>query len=269
MGAHAHSRSQEAVLAVESPCLWRARRPGCRHRLVCFPHAGGGASAFSGWVPRLPSGIELIAVQLPGRQNRILEDPATEVGPLVRELAQALRPVLTGPFSFFGHSCGALLAYEVTRALRAAGGPAPAHLFLSGESSPEAARGRPELHGLPEDEFRAKVLSLGGFDEEILEDEDALEILLPTVLADFRLWERHRTAPRPPLDVPITVLVGDSDVRAPLDSVGPWRGHTSEQFDIRVFPGGHFYLFDGGANTELLDFLGTTLLASGNDRPDA
>ncbi|CAM5562961.1 thioesterase II family protein [Streptomyces aurantiogriseus] len=260
MGTHPRDGSQDAGLVVESPFVWRARRKDCRHRLICFPHAGGGAGAFSGWAHRLPPGIELVAVQLPGRQNRVLEEPATEVGPLVRDVMRALRPLLAGPFSLFGHSCGALLAFEVAQALGVRGGPRPAHLFLSGESSPRAALGRPQLHRLSQEEFRARVLSLGGFDEEVTEDEDALEILLPLVMADFRLWERHRIVPAPRLDVPVTVLVGDSDVRAPLDSLDAWRGHTNAEFDIRVYPGGHFYLFDDPVQSELLDFIARTLL---------
>jgi medium-chain acyl-[acyl-carrier-protein] hydrolase len=269
MSAHERDRSQSesAGLVVESPFLWRARRADCRHRLICFPYAGGGAGAFSGWVRALPAEIELTAVQLPGRQNRLLEDPASEVGALVREVTQALRPLLDRPFSFFGHSCGALLAHEVALALRARGGPLPARLFLSGESSPEAARNRPKLHELSEEEFRARVLSLGGFDEEVAEDEDALEVLLPPVMADFELWERHRTMPGARLDCPVTVLVGESDERAPLDSLGPWREHTSGPFEQRVYPGGHFYLFDGdgGANAELVDFLSGNMLAAQGD----
>src|SRR5213596_599497 len=86
------SQDQSVSLMVESPFVWRARRADCRHRLICFPHAGGGARAYSDWVHELPAEIEVTAVQLPGRQNRLIEDPATEVVPLVRELLRALRP---------------------------------------------------------------------------------------------------------------------------------------------------------------------------------
>lgn len=91
-------------LVVETPWIWRARRPRARQRLICFPHAGAGAGAYGEWARLLPTDIELAAVQLPGRQNRIAEDPVTEVGPLVKVLTQALRPVLDGDFAFFGHS---------------------------------------------------------------------------------------------------------------------------------------------------------------------
>ncbi|WP_042408048.1 thioesterase II family protein [Streptacidiphilus carbonis] len=251
-----------ARLAAENPFVWRARRPGHHHQLVCFPPAGGGAGAFADWVRLLPDGVEVCAVQLPGRQNRIHEDHPTAVGPLVRALMQALRPVLDGPFSFFGHSSGALLAYETALALQARGGPRPTHLFVSGQASPTAFMDRPKLHGLSPEEFRAEVLRLGGFDEEVTGDEDALDSLLPSVLADFSLWERHRPAAGLRLDVPISALVGDSDSRAPLHTVESWRRHTASDFDLRVFSGGHFYLFDSGAGTELLEFINSRVPAS-------
>lgn len=110
---------QSTELVSETPYIWRARQPGSRHRLICFPHAGAGATTYAEWAPALPAEIELVAVQLPGRQNRIAEEPFTEVGPLVSVLTHALRPVLSGSFSFFGHSCGAALAFELAKALRA------------------------------------------------------------------------------------------------------------------------------------------------------
>lgn len=247
---------------VESPFIWRARRADCQHRLICFPHAGGGAGAYSDWAQELPSEIEVTAVQLPGRQNRLFEDPATEVGPLIRDLLKALRPLLDRPFSLFGHSCGSLLAYEVARTLQAKGGPRPAHLFLSGESSPEAAKGRPKLHELSEEDFRRQVLHLGGFDEEIMDDEEALEALLPPVIADFRLWERHRSVVGPRLEVPVTVLGGDDDERASVPALDAWRDVTNAPFDKHVYPGGHFFLFEPGPRAEVLEVITRALLGS-------
>ncbi|NUL01703.1 thioesterase [Streptomyces lunaelactis] len=248
-------------LVLESPFIWRARRPNSRHRLICFPHAGGGASAFADWVHALPAEIEVVAVQLPGRQNRILEDPATEVGPLVRDVTKALLPLLNGSFSFFGHSCGALLGYEVAQLLHAQGGPRPDRLFLSAQPSPAAAALRPKIHNLSEEEFRAEVMRLGGFDEEVALDEDAMDALIPTVLADFALWEQHAMTQGPLIDSPITAMVGESDVRAPLETIEGWGDHTDAGFEMRVYPGGHFYLFDAGTDAQVFEFLAQTLLA--------
>jgi len=230
-------------LVAETPYVWRARKPGSRHRLICFPHAGAGATTYADWAPLLPPEIELVAVQLPGRQNRIAEEPFTDVAPLVGVVAQALRPVLGGSFSFFGHSCGAALAFELAKALRTKGLPGPGRLFLSAQPAP-GATGVRHLHDLPEDAFRAEMIGLGGIDEEIARDEFVMDSLLPVLRADFRLWERHRTAQDPPLDCPITVLAGDGDPRAPKETVDGWRHQTNAEFGTVFYPGGHFYFLD-------------------------
>ncbi|MEV7941739.1 alpha/beta fold hydrolase [Kitasatospora sp. NPDC088264] len=244
----------------ETPYLWRAHRPGARHRLICFPHAGGGAGTFAEWSDLLPAEIELAAVQLPGRQNRIAEDPMTEAGPLVEAVVAELLPVMDGSVAFFGHSCGAMLAFEVCRSLQAAGAPVPRHLFLSSQPSPEAFQGRPKLHELSHEDFRAEMVNLGGIDEEIAEDVEILDALMPAVRADFAIWERHRVAPGPRLDIPLSALAGRTDVRTPLDTLDGWRAYTSAPFDIRLYPGGHFYFLD--TSTEVLASVGRTLLAS-------
>jgi len=234
-------------LAPESPYIWRAKRPGATRRLICFPHAGAGASAYAEWAALLPDDVELVAVQLPGRQDRIAEDPFTEVGPLIGVLSHALRPVLDLPFAFFGHSGGATLAFELARTLRARGLPEPGHLFLSGRSAPGADSRVEQLHQLSDAEFCAAIVALGGFDEEILEDDDILETMLYTLRADFTLWEQHRLEPGAPLDCPVTVLCGDADPRAPLAEVEGWSTQTTAEFAVETFPGGHFYFLDDPA----------------------
>ncbi|GGV05935.1 thioesterase II family protein [Streptomyces spectabilis] len=230
-------------LAGETPYIWRARQPQSRHRLICFPHAGAGATAYAEWAALLPPEIELVAVQLPGRQDRIAEEPFSEVGPLVSVLTHALRPVLGGSYSFFGHSCGAALAFELAKALRAKGQTGPEHLFLSAQAAP-GATGIRQLHDLSDDEFRDAMLTLGGIDEEIANDEFVMDSLVPVLRADFSLWERHRTAPEAPLDCPITVLAGEEDPQAPKDSLDGWRDQTNAEFTLRFYSGGHFYFLD-------------------------
>lgn len=233
-------------LAPESPYIWRAKRPGATRRLICFPHAGAGAAAYADWAALLPADMELVAVQLPGRQNRIAEDPFTEVGPLVNVLTHALRPVLDLPFAFFGHSGGATLAFELARALRDRGGRGPEQLFLSAQPAPGATVVR-RLHALSDEDFHAEIVALGGVDEELVEDEDAMEAMLWVLRADFTLYERHRLEPGTPLDTPITALCGDADPRAPLAEVMRWREQTTGAFTAEVYPGGHFYFIEDPA----------------------
>lgn len=245
-------------LIAESPYIWRARRGDHRHRLICFPHAGAGAGAYADWAHLLPAEIELAAVQLPGRQNRIAEDPVTEVGPLVKVLTQALRPVMDGSFSFFGHSGGAVLAFELARALQAKNGPRPSGLFLSAQSAPGTTGRITQLHDLSDGDLAAEVVRLGGIEPEIAEDEDVMDALLPTLRADFDLWEHHRVGPAPRLDVPITVMSGVDDPRAPLDTLDGWREQTNAPVTLRLYPGGHFYFLHDPA--ELIQDISQVLL---------
>lgn len=233
----------DVALTCETPYLWTARRGGHRRRLICFPHAGGGAAAFTDWAQLLPAEIELAAVQLPGRQNRITEELFTEVEPLVNVLCQAMRPVLDGNVAFFGHSGGATLAFEVARALRQRGLPGPTRLFLSSEPAPGPRRVR-RLHDLPDEEFRAEVLRMGGIEPEIASEEDIMQVLLPTLRADFALWEEHQVAGGAPLDIPITVLGGRGDDRAPADLLLQWQDFTTAGLTSHLYDGGHFYFLD-------------------------
>ncbi|MFH9068578.1 thioesterase II family protein [Streptomyces alboflavus] len=250
---------QTRELVPETPYIWRAKQPGHTHRLICFPHAGAGAAAYADWVRWLPPEIELVAVQLPGRQNRIAEQSFTEVGPLVNALTHALRPVMDGSFSFFGHSCGAALAYELTTALRARGRRGPEQLFLSGRAAPDVT-GIRQLHELSDEEFSNAVLELGGIDPEIAADEFVMSVLLEVLRADFGLWERHQMKSEEPLDCLITALGSDADPQAPLHSVRRWREHTNAQYSERIYAGGHFYFLEKAA--EVVSFIGSKMLES-------
>jgi medium-chain acyl-[acyl-carrier-protein] hydrolase len=248
--------TRTSELVPESRYLWRARRSGADRRLICFPHAGAGAAAYADWADRLPSSVELVAVQLPGRQNRIVEDPFTEVAPLIDALVQALRPVSDLPFAFFGHSCGAQCAHELAKALRAQGRRGPEHLFLSAQPAPGNA-GVPQLHQLDDEDFRDAVVRLGGIDPEIAADEYVMESLQPLLRADFTLWERHRPVPAAPLDCPITVLCGDADPRVPVASTDGWRGETTAGCTVEVLPGDHFYFLE--PQSAVTRLIGTTM----------
>ncbi|XVQ85647.1 thioesterase II family protein [Microbispora siamensis] len=244
-------------LLVESPFVRRARRPGRRVRLFCFPHAGAGAGAFAEWPAMLPPEVELVAVQLPGREDRVGEPPLVRMDPAVRTVALALRPYLQGSYAFFGHSGGALLAFELAKALRPRG-MRPAHLFVSGQPAPHLPPVAPHIHALPDDEFRAALHRLGGMPAGVVSDDELMRLLLPALRADFTLWEGYRHRQDPPLPTPITALGGAADDRAPAESLRAWRDHTTAAFTTRLFDGGHFYLNDSAA--ELTAVLGAVLL---------
>lgn len=238
----------EAMLdtfTVESPYVRRARRADPRVRLFCFPHAGAGAAAFADWPPRLPPAVELIAVQLPGREDRVREQPLTELPVVVRTLGAALRPYLRGRFAFFGHSGGALLAFELARALRSRGGAQPEHLLLSGQPAPDLPPVAEPIHALPDAEFATALAGFGGTAQSLVDDPDLMGLLLPALRADFAIGERYEHHPAEPLAADITALGGTDDPRAPEEALLGWREQTTGAFRTRLFSGGdHFYLND-------------------------
>ncbi|MGW6391082.1 thioesterase II family protein [Streptomyces sp. NPDC055103] len=225
-------------------------------RLVCFPHAGGAASSFVRFSRLLSPVVDVLAVQYPGRQDRYRERPVESVTRLEELVADALDPVDDRPYAFFGHSMGAVVAYETARTLAARSAPGPVRLFLSGRSAPGP---RPEAGDrvVGDADVIAEIRRLGGTGAGVLDDPELMELALPALRADYRAVGAYAWEPGPPLDCPITVLVGDADPVAPVARAAEWSGFTSAETDLRVFPGGHFYL--DGHTEEIGDVITATL----------
>ncbi|GAA3399174.1 thioesterase II family protein [Streptomyces roseoviridis] len=210
--------------------------------LYCFPHGGGSAAEYLRWARDLRSG-EPQAVQLPGRGSRTREPVVTSMDALVDALLDGVRPARQ-PFVFFGHSFGSLVAYEFTRALRAAGRPQPAYLVVSGYPAPHLPRAASQLHRLGDRELLEAVSELhGGIPPEVLADDDIVVLAARALRADYRILETYAHRPGPPLSVPLTVLGGTED-RVSAEQLDAWRELTDAEVTVRRFPGGHFYLRD-------------------------
>jgi medium-chain acyl-[acyl-carrier-protein] hydrolase len=228
-------------LVTESPYVRRARRERPTRRLICFPFAGAAAGAYRDWPALLPDTVEVLAIQLPGREDRLREEPFTTMEPVVRALGQVLRPYLDLPVALFGHSGGALLAFEVARALATRAGIA-AHLLVSGHRAAHLpARGEP-LHALPDGPFLERIAALDGTDPEVFAREELRRVVLPALRADVAMWEGYRYRPGAPLPGPVTALGGDADPLVPEEDLRAWAEHTSAEFRVRVFTGAHFFL---------------------------
>ncbi|MCX5199592.1 alpha/beta fold hydrolase [Streptomyces sp. NBC_00249] len=220
--------------------------PDSDTRLICFPHAGGAASAYLALSQELTPEFDVVSVQYPGRQDRRMEPAVDDIGRLVGaladELAAELGPGGDGrPYAFFGHSMGAVIAYELARELARRELPAPERLFLSGRFAPTplgSASDRLDTDA----KVIAMIRKLGGTVGKVFDDPDLLEMVMPPLRADYKAIGSYAWQPGRPLDIPFTVLVGDRDPVVPVEDAAAWRVHTTARSDLRIMPGGHFYL---------------------------
>lgn len=245
------------------PNPWIAYRkplPRARLRLFCFPYAGGGASIYRGWAAELPEEIEVCPVQLPGREQRLREKAFTRVEPLIAALADGLAAELDRPFAFFGHSMGALLAFELAHRLRAQQGPEPVHIVASARRAPQLPPDEDKTYLLPEPEFRAKLREIEGTPEAVLEHEELMELLSPLLRADFELNDTYEPFERPALDCPITALGGLEDPDVTREHVEAWGKVTTGHFRLRMFPGHHFFLHDHDGRASVIRAVTESLL---------
>ena len=216
--------------------------PQARLRLFCFPYAGGSASVFRDWSDGLPADVEVCPVQLPGRGTRLMEPPYSQLPPLIETLAEALLPLLDKPFALFGHSLGALVSFELARQLRAKHQARPVRLIVSAGPAPQIPHSGPPIHNLPEPEFSAELLRLNGTPRELLDHKELMDIVLPSLRADFALYEGYEYSTAPPLNCPISTYGGLNDQKVTHNDLEAWRDQTSVSFSIRMFPGDHFFL---------------------------
>ncbi len=211
-------------------------------RLFAFPYAGGGASVFRQWNKILPPKIDTYAVQLPGRETRFVEPKLTRFSAAVDAIVTALRPSLNQPFAFFGHSLGGLLAFETTRQLRRLGAPLPVHLFVSASSAPHLITRDEAYSKMPDATFIQYVQKYGGLPDEVISNAELLDLFLPTLRADFSLFETYQQAEEPPLNCPITAFGGANDLESPREKLAAWNAYTTQAFRVQIFPGNHFFL---------------------------
>ncbi|GAB3147773.1 alpha/beta fold hydrolase [Micromonospora sonneratiae] len=218
-------------------------RPGIR--LYCFPFAGGSAAAYRPWAALLPE-VDLVSFQLPGRAERLGEDPVTDLRSMVPGLATTIAADLDGrPYALFGHSMGTILAYEVAAELARLDVAAPRLLAVSGRRAPHVVD--PEFvpyHPMPDDAFLARIEALGGIPPQLAEHRDLIELMLPTLRADFTAVETYRANVGERLACPIAVFGGVDDPDSPPATLLPWAELTTAPTTVHTYDGGHFFLLD-------------------------
>lgn len=221
-------------------------------RLFCFAHAGGGAAFFRPWRAALQPEVDVRPVILPGRESRIREAPYRRIEQVLDPLCSAIAPYLDRPYALFGHSMGAVLAYETARLLTdrawSGVGEGPAALVVSGRRAPHLRPTRQSVSTLPNAEFIAELHRLGGTPPEVLGHPQLLRALLPPLRADFELNEAYLPLPGGRLNCPVAAYQGADDPEVDPPELLGWRDHTGGDFTLRMFAGGHFYLGSGRAD---------------------
>jgi surfactin synthase thioesterase subunit len=219
--------------------LSRRKRP---MRVFCFPFAGGNAEMFNTWHRHFPDDVQVFPVHLPGRPPRMREAAFTKLDALVAAVADMLRPLLREPFALFGHSMGGLVAFELARLLSKRSAVTPTALFVSACRAPHVPSREPPMHRLADEAFVERLRAIGGTDVEVAENRELMELLLPTLRADFEVVETYvPPAGRHALTCPLTVFGGIDDRLVLPDDLDAWRDQTTGDFTRIMYPGDHFY----------------------------
>jgi medium-chain acyl-[acyl-carrier-protein] hydrolase len=228
-------------------------RPRAAVRLLCVPHAGGGAAGYAGWPALLPAWVEPWVLRLPGRESRVREPARTALPELVTEAAPCAAR-LAAPLALFGHSLGAFVAFELARALQAGGGPDVALLAASARAAPHLTAHQTGVHRLGDDGLlRTLQARYGAVPAELQDDPELRSRYLPMLRADVTMLETYRYAPGTRLRCPVVVLGGRDDPESGEAGLQAWQQHTAAGLSLALFAGGHFYLRCAGpAVTALL-----------------
>ncbi len=208
-------------------------------RLFIFPYAGGAPSSFNKWAAEFPKDIEVSIAHYPGRGSRFNEPPIKELSVLVEEITNAIQSVLDKPFFFFGHSLGAVLAFEIARRLN----PQPQILFVSACGAPHVPNPNRPIHALSDSEFIKSLQELNGLPAEVASNAELMELLLPALRADFEAIENYQyTSNECQLECPIVAFGGSDDSHVDRPRLESWDRHTNGSFKTQIFPGDHFFI---------------------------
>jgi medium-chain acyl-[acyl-carrier-protein] hydrolase len=211
--------------------------------LICIPYAGGNASIYHEWADLFPKEVEVLAVQLPGRGSRFIEERYTEINRLIPALVKELVPFTDKPFMLFGHSMGALLCYELAHQLVKLEPGTLQHLFVSAYRAPQLASDRKVLrHELPVHELKELFRQLNGIPAEIMNNDDLMNIILPILRSDIQLCDTYTYLERPPLPCGITAFGGSRDPEVNVNQLQAWKEQTASEFGLHMLPGDHFFI---------------------------
>jgi medium-chain acyl-[acyl-carrier-protein] hydrolase len=263
MSGHNSRTAGEEIKDADS-ALWIRRprpQPDAAARLFCFSCAGGTAALYQPWAADMRGAIEVCAIEMPGRGVRLREPPLTSVHDAVGGIADALEPELDRPYALFGHSLGALMAFEVAHELRRRGAPAPLLLFASARRAPHLSKRTGMLHMLTDAGLAGYLRELNGTPAGILADAEVMALVLPVVRADLAADETYVVPDRPLLDIPIHAFGGTTDPTLLVEELTAWGLHTLAEATVTIFPGDHFFIKT--ARRDVINWVAGALAAAG------
>jgi medium-chain acyl-[acyl-carrier-protein] hydrolase len=211
-------------------------------RIFCFHYAGGGSSVYRLWGDHIIDGVDLIAIQLPGRENRFGESLIKKIDSIIETLYNNFLGLNDKPYIFFGHSLGALVAFEFARKLQQQNHPNLKHLIVSGSRAPHLPIRRKPIYNLPDQALLKEIRKYNGIPQDLLiEKELLMEIMLPIIRADFTISDLYQCSPEIKLKTPITAFGGIDDNTFPFEDLLKWELHT-DIFNYECFTGNHFFI---------------------------
>jgi surfactin synthase thioesterase subunit len=217
-------------------------KPLARYRLFCFPYAGGSASAYMPWEDFLPAQIELVAIQLPGRANRLDENLLTSVVEMAEQLARAIPPLLDRPYLTYGHSMGSIVSFELLHLLKASGLPLPRRYFGAARQAPHIPRRIAPFYEYPLEDFKTELKRFGGTPDAVLDNTDLMEMLVPMLRTEFKAAYAYRREPVAKLECDVSIFGGARDEIVLSQELPPWQEHFVRRMDLRLFEGAHFFM---------------------------
>ncbi|MFD2588191.1 thioesterase II family protein [Croceitalea marina] len=229
-------------------------------KLFCFPYAGGSAIIYKNWSEFLNPSIELIPIELAGRGKRIKDSFYDSIDDAVDDMFNQIKNDITGHnYVFFGHSMGALIAYELIRKIKLMKLPRPKHVFFSGRKAPHVKDEKEKkYHLMDHEEFKEEVLKLGGTPPEFFEHKALMDFMLPMLRQDFKLADvSFHDREIEPFEFNISVLLGKDEEITPEQADG-WKRHTTGLCAIYYFNGGHFFL--NSETEQIVELINTTVL---------
>lgn len=228
-------------------CSWYLKyrdNPDASIRLFCFHHSGGGASLYYPWVDDLSPNIEMIAIQLPGRENRFTEPLCNNLQNIVAILSKDFAIYKDKPFFMFGHSLGALISFELVKAIHQLYSLIPCHMIISATKAPHLPFRMKYLSQLEDHKLKEELNIYDGIDERILNDTELLDLFLPIIKSDFSIYEKYKFLESKPISCDILALSGEQDQTVTQEEILAWSEYTSGKFEHISFPGKHFYIKD-------------------------